>query len=164
MRKINTYDRVVDIPGCIYPVVLRKFILLLCFSFFMLFSLHPAFGASKDAAMIYKIEGSGKVMINGLVKKIALMQQLKADDKVKIPQKTSIVFLSYKDRKKYRVIGSALVKITTSGITLLQGKKDSVSVLESSTAFIFPGKQEVASSEIGAVTLKEFIHDPPLTL
>lgn len=155
MKKLNTGIRGMINPGCIYPVVLRRCIVLLCFSLFVLFSLHPACGASKDAAMIYRIEGSGKIVINGVAKKTVLMQQLKANDRVKIPQKTSIVFLSYKDRKKYRVTGSALVKITPSGIALLQGNKNAVTVLEKNTAFLFPAGQEVTSTEIGAYTIKE---------
>lgn len=155
MKKRNTGIRGMINPGCICPAVLRKCIVLLCFSFFVLFSLHPACGASKDAAMIYRIEGSGKIVINDVAKKTVLMQQLKANDRVKIPQKTSIVFLSYKDRKKYRVTGSALVKITPSGITLLQGNKNAVTVLEKNTAFLFPAGQEVTSTEIGAYTIKE---------
>ena len=164
MRKRAIQNRSAESAGCIYPAILRKCLLTAWLGFFLLLALCPAFGAAKDAAMIYRVEGRGKVAINGVARKTVVMQQLKSGDKVKIPDNTSVIFILYKDRTKYRVTGSALVKIAPSGITLVKGRKDAVSLLEKSTAFLFPGTQEVADSEIGAMTVRDFGEVPALTL
>lgn len=116
--------------------------------------------ADKASAMIFSvecIEGVEKITINKTNEKAVLMKELKEGDVLQIPDGMEIILLFYNDRHKEKIKGKSTVKISNDGAQIIQGNKDSKSIISKNSLFLFPGNKYVKESEFGGTVTKSII-------